>query len=154
MGLPKGSKTKAAGKAKAARASAKSGAVGSGGAGRKKLTIPQRAQQKLRENFKNLSEHAQYVRVWPQSARTLYQQLQVDIENKDSGDNTVQFGGKYYEAMCNRYSDDDSFFGLLRPDAKDETPPDDDLLEVDLCRHSLVHIYIYLYMFGFLLFVF
>ena len=124
------SKKKAAGKAKGARAKAKAGAAGSSGSGRARLSLAQRAQQKLRENFKNLNEDAQYVKLYPQTCRTLYQQLMIDIERKDSGDNSVVFGHRYYEQMTNRYSEADSLFGLLRPDVKDETPVNDKLLEV------------------------
>ena len=60
MGSGGQTKSKAAKKAKGARAAAKASA---GSGGRKALTIPQRAMQKLRENFRHLSEHGQMVKV-------------------------------------------------------------------------------------------
>ena len=119
-------KSKAAKQAKGARAKAKASA----GSGRKALTIPQRAMQKLRENFRHLSEHCQMVKVHAPTGRSLYQQLQHDISLKDGGDAGIVFGGLYYEDMGHRYSDEGSLFGLLRPDAADDSAPNGQLLQV------------------------
>ena len=83
-------KTKIGQQAKSARAKAKASA---GSGGRKALTTPQRAQQKLCENFRHLIEHCQMVKVHAPIGRSLYQQLQHDIALKDAGDASVVFLG-------------------------------------------------------------
>ena len=69
----------------------------------------------------------------PHTGRSLYQQLQHDIAQKDGGDASIVFGGLYYEDMAHRYSDEGSLFGLLRPDAGDDSAPNGQLLQVFLC---------------------
>ena len=133
----KSSKSGAAAKAK----SSKAGAAAKRG-GRKPQTVPQRAQQKLRENFKHLSEHGQFVRVHPPSGRTLFQQLQVDIAAKDAGSVHVFFGLLYYETMTMTYSDSDSYFGLLKPDPLDLSPPNPVLLQVETLCYRYLYIFV------------
>ena len=131
------SKSKVAAKAKSHRAQAKASAA-QPGRSRRPQTVAQRAAQKIRENFKSLSEQSSYVRVYPATGRTLYQQLMVDIEARDGGCSSVIFGGRYYESMSTRYSDEDSFFGMLKPDAEDDSAPNADLLEVERISFSLI----------------
>ena len=66
----------------------------------------------------------------PHTGRSLYQQLQHDIAQREGGDASIVFGGLYYEDMGHRYSDEGSLFGLLRPDAGGDSAPNGQLLQV------------------------
>ena len=120
----------ARGKKGAAKAKAKAKAARA----RKSQTIPQKAAQKLRENFKTLQEPAQYVRIYPPTGRTLYQQVQHDIGLKEAGDSTVVFGHTYYSEWTEKYSDEDSYYQALKPDPADTSVPNEKLLEASTQR--------------------
>ena len=128
-----GKKVTAKAKAKAAAARA-----------RKASTIPQKAAQKLRENFKHLGEPAQYVRIYPVTGRTLYQQVQHDIGLKEAGDTTIVFGHTYYSEWTEKYSEDDSYYQALKPHPDDISVPNDKLLEANTQRQRNSNLFLVL----------
>ena len=80
---------------------------------RRKLTVEQRAQQKLRENFGSLTEEEREA-VVSSDGHTLRATLEKDIKRSDAGED-VTFGKWYFEGLRTEFRTEKSVFNLLSP---------------------------------------
>ena len=117
--------------------------------GRKSLTAAQLANQKLRENFKQLPEHCKFVKILEGTGRTLKEQIEYDVAQKAQGADIV-FGLTYYADRAKEYSADDSYFVALKPAAEDESVVSDGCISATLSIKLLKIFYYYYYYYCFL----
>ena len=102
------------------RASSKTSVAASPSEKRRKLTVEQRAQQKLRENFSTMTEEEREAVVSNESGLTLRGTLERDIKRADEG-LPVHFGKWFFEGLRAEFRTEESIFHMLTPPKDDQS---------------------------------
>lgn len=70
---------------------------------RRKLTVEQRAQQKIHDTYRNFTDEEIDVKIAGPDGLTLRGQLEADLRAQDNGDTKICWGPKYHAELKRRY---------------------------------------------------